>query len=405
MRILFVVPYTPNLIRVRPYNLIRALSRRGHQVTVLTLTTNDGEVEQARELAKECQVITHPLPRWRSLANSLRALPGRAPLQAHYCWQPALAQDLQRLASQANYDVVHVEHLRGARYGTFLSRQVPVAQRPPIVWDSVDCISLLFRQAAAQSKSAFGRLITRLELGRTERYESWLLPQFERILVTSPADRQALSALASGLAPTAPIDVIPNGVDLQYFRPDTRELRSSNTLVLSGKMSYHANITMALYLVHDVMPRVWAKRPDVKLTIVGKDPPREVRALATNESIRVSGTVADVRPFLRQAAIAVAPIRYGAGIQNKILEAMACGAPVVTTPQATTALNATVDRDLLVAADAPSFATAVLDLLSDKTRREAVAAAGLNYVHTCHDWDTITTQLEDAYISASSRRP
>ena len=399
MRILFVVPYMPNLIRVRPYNLIRALSQRGHQVTVLTLTTSAAEVAQANELAKECEVITHPLPRLRSLANSLLALPGRTPLQALYCWQPALARDLLRLVSQGNYDVVHVEHLRGARYATFLSRQMPAVQRPPIVWDSVDCISLLFRQAAAQSKSIFSRLITRLELGRTERYEGWLLRQFERILVTSPADRQALSALASGGVPSAPIDVIPNGVDLHYFQPDTEERRQSNTLVLSGKMSYHANITMALYLVREIMPRVWAQRPDVKLTIVGKDPPREIVGLSTNESVMVTGTVADIRPYLQQAAIAVAPIRYGAGIQNKILEAMACGAPVITTPQATAALNATVGRDLLVAADAPAFAAAILDLLSAKARREAVAEAGLSYVRTCHDWDAISAQLEHVYSS------
>ena len=399
MRILFVVPYMPNLIRVRPYNLIRALIRRGHQVTVLTLTSNPDEVRQAQELAQECLVFTRPLPRWRSLVNSLRALPGDAPLQAHYCWQPALAQDLKRLVQQAQYDVVHVEHLRGARYATYLKQQIPAAQRPPIVWDSVDCISFLFRQAATQSQSTFGRLITRLELQRTERYEGSLLGQFEHVLVTSPADREALSALPSGPTPPAPIHVIPNGVDLHYFQPDSSQLRQPDTLVLSGKMSYHANITMALYLVREVMPRVWSQLPNVRLTIVGKDPPREILSLATNDSINVTGTVADIRPYLQQASIAVAPIRYGAGIQNKILEAMACGTPVITTPAATAALSATAGRDLIIAADAPAFATAILELLSNKARRQAVAAAGLSYIRSCHDWDAISGQLERVYSS------
>lgn len=404
MRILFVVPYTPNLIRVRPYNFIRALAERGNHVTVLTLTANQEEEEQAHALAQICEVITHPLPRWRSLSNSMLALPGRDPLQSVYCWQPALAANLQRLVRQNHYDAVHVEHIRGARYGVHLRQNIPSQERPPVVWDSVDCITALFRQATVHSKSFFGRFITRFELGRTARYEGWLQQQFDHVLVTSPADRQALAETASGAGETAPITVIPNGVDLAYFRPDATLPRADNSVVFSGKMSYHANITMALFLAQEIMPLVWAQRPDVRLTIVGKNPSREILALAADDRITVTGTVPSIRPYLQQAAIAVAPLRYGAGIQNKILEAMACGAPVITTAQATRALTAKAGQDLLVADDAMDFAAAILDLLTHPQRRAAIAAAGLAYVHASHDWDTIAARLEDVYLAAKTRR-
>lgn len=404
MRILFLVPYTPNLIRVRPYNLIRALAARGNDVTILTLTTNEIEQEQAAQLGDYGEVISYPLPRYRSLTNALLALPGRTPLQAVYCWHPGLAARLLHLVQEDHYDVLHVEHLRGARYGVHLCHTLPPPARPPVVWDSVDCITALFRQAATHSKSLPGRLITRLELQRTAHYERWLLQQFEQVLVTSPADRRQLLDLAQGAPNPSPITVVPNGVDRQEFYPDPHNPPLDNTLVFSGKMSYHANITMALFLANDIMPLVWATRPDVRLTIVGKDPPREIQALAnlrppnaSHNPVTVTGSVPSLRPYLQQATIAIAPLRYGAGIQNKILEAMACGAPVVTTSTALRALHAAPNRDLLVADDAPQFASAILDLLSNPQRRRQIAAAGLQYVRTHHHWDAIAARLEDIY--------
>ena len=403
MRILFVVPYTPNLIRVRPYNLIRFLAERGHKVTVATLTTGEKEEADARALEAYCErVITQPLSRWRSLWNCLLAVPAQKPLQSAYCWQPALAQDVEKLLAAggegAPFDVVHVEHLRGARYGLHLLQITN--GRLPIVWDSVDSISYLFRQAAVQSRSRSGRWMTRLELKRTERYEAWLLRQFRHILVTSPMDKRAFRSLAGDDARRASITVLPNGVDLNYFRPAPNVERDEETIVVSGKMSYHANVTMVLFLVREIMPLVWARRPAVKLTIVGKDPPQELLAVQEQPGVRVTGTVPDIRPYLQQATISVSPIQYGAGIQNKVLEAMACKTPVIATSPAVSALAAQPGRDLLVADDAASFAQAILALLNDRLRREEVGAAGYQYVISHHDWDKIAGRLAELYRTA-----
>jgi sugar transferase (PEP-CTERM/EpsH1 system associated) len=410
MDILFVVPYVPNLIRVRPYNLIRYLSGRGHRITLFTLWSDEQEREALDDLKKYCtRVEAERLPRWRSLWNCLLALPTARPLQAVYCWQPNLAEKLHRLAAarggKAPFDVMHVEHLRGAEYGLHMKKVQPDF---PVVWDSVDCISLLFRRAALHSKKRTSRMVTRFELQRTETYEGWLLGRFNHTLVTSPADRDALVSLGAPGEAAPPVTVLPNGVDLDYFIPHTTERREPATLVISGKMSYHANVTMTLYLTQSIMPLIWARRPDVKLWIVGKDPAPEIQALREHPSITVTGTVSDIRPYLQQATIAVAPLTYGVGIQNKILEALSCATPVITTPQAVSALGVKPGREVLVAQDPEVFARQVLQLLGDPQQQHRVGQAGRLYVEAHHKWETIAAQLEGAYhdlVNTDHRSP
>ncbi len=402
MDILFVVPYAPNLVRTRSYNLIRALSRRDNRVTVLTLWTNEQEKADLERLRQDVyQVTAMPMPVWRSLWNCIRALPSSIPLQSVFSWRSDLLESLNgRLSPE--FDVVHVEHLRGSRYGLHLKRH----GRLPVVWDSVDCITHLFRQSASQSKSLVGRWRSRFELMRTEKYEGFLRDQFDHVLVTSPVDRQILSQLGeNGQTRRPPVSVLRNGVDLSYFRPDPTAVSEPDTLVISGKMSYHANITMTLHLVEDIIPLVWQARPDVKLWVVGKDPAREIQALAQNPAITVTGTVPDLRPYLRRATIAVSPMAYGAGIQNKVLEAMACGQPVVTTPQAVSALEIVPGQDVVVAEENGRFADAILSLLADPAQQRQIGQAGLAYVQQHHDWDGIAAQLETIYQQAIADFP
>lgn len=409
MDILYVVPYVPNLIRVRPYNLIRHLSERGHRLTVLTLWSDEQERAGLEDLRRMVhQVRAMHLPAWRSLVNCLIALPSRTPLQAVYSWDAALAEQIGQLAWQGNgrttFDVVHVEHLRGVRYALDLKTRLAGRHpRLPIVWDSVDSISLLFRQTMLRSTSRLSRELTRFELGRTERYEGWLIDQFDRVLVTSPLDKAALASLAPHGGER--ITVLPNGVDLDYFQPDAGLPREPATVVISGKMSYHANVTMALHFAQEVMPLIWAENPDVKVCIVGKDPPPSLQSLAEDSRVRVTGIVDDLRPYLQRATLAVAPIRYGTGIQNKVLEAMACGTAVVATHQAVSALQAVPDQDLILADHPYEFAQAVLGLLNDPEKRLRVSRAGRSYVEKYHDWRKAAADLEDIYLAISETAP
>jgi len=479
VRILFVVPYAPTVIRTRPYNFLRGLARRGHTLTLATLWQNEAEREALGALAREgIAVHAHRLTRARTIGNCLQAALGSGPLQAAYAWVPELAAEAWKLAEGSRCDVVHVEHLRGARYALALRAQAP------LVWDSVDCISHLFEQARVQTHSLQARLMSSMELGRTRRYEGRLVRRFERVLVSSALDREALERLAadlhprptppraspealpslpltcseqswplahrrpwvqgrwdirattcpcrqarwgfprldfrrgcasalaiwarreasSGLATAAPpetgkaasVVVVPNGVDLDAFGPPAGA-RLLDTLVFSGKMGYHANVTAVLYFVRDILPLIWRERPQTKLWIVGQSPPAVIKNLAVDPRITVTGQVPEMRPYLAGAAVAICPVVYGAGIQNKVLEAMACATPVVSTPASLSALSAEPESEALAGGTAPEFARQVLRLLGDPELAGRIGAAGRRFVERGHSWDAVAQQLIENY--------
>jgi sugar transferase (PEP-CTERM/EpsH1 system associated) len=403
MNILFVVPYVPDRIRSRPYNLIRFLRSRGHRVAVVTLWTSPWERDSVTSLREEgIEVHAVRLSPSRSMWNSLKALPSKTPLQAVYCWDPGVPKILAGLLSgqggRPPFDVVHVEHLRGAGYGLWLKRWMAREGRTvPVVWDSVDCISLLFRLAARDSRSVFGRWVGRIEVGRTEAFEGRMVHAFDRVLATSRVDAQALHALDGDGGRASPITVLTNGVDLDYFSPAEASQRLPFRLVMSGKMSYHANVTMALEFTQQTFPLVQARFPQAELWIVGKDPTREVMSLHRPPAVQVVGTVPDLRPYLGQASAAVAPLRYGAGVQNKVIEAMACATPVVVSPSGVQGLAIEPGREAIVAEPGEQMAEAVVAILADEERRQRIGTAGRRYVEQHHDWSKIVAQLEGVY--------
>ncbi len=395
MKIAYVVPYVPNLIRTRPYHLITELAALGHEVEVFTLGSNRQELMDAQALKSDCIDVRYLVqPVWRSFLNSAVAVPSRQPLQSVYSWQKGMARNLAEDVSHEKFDIVHVEHLRGSRYGLFIKARFPTM---PVVWDSVDCISHLFRQAASQSRSFFGKVVTRFELPRTEHAEGNLICTFDHVLVTSSADRDALLALTPEGKLPSQISILPNGVDLDYFHPNFELQRDPEMIIFSGKMSYHANITMVRYLVAEIMPRIWQTRPAAHLCIVGKDPSSEIKDLSKKNLITVTGTVDDIRPFLWRSTVSVVPLLYGAGIQNKILEAMAAGTPVVTTRRALSALQVQPGRDLLASDNPDEFAQDVLRVIEDQNLQARMRAAGLTYVRTFHSWTQIAAQLLNIY--------
>jgi glycosyltransferase involved in cell wall biosynthesis len=268
----------------------------------------------------------------------------------------------------------------------------------------VDSISLLFRQTMVQSKSFLSRGLTRFELSRTERYEGWLVDQFDRVLVTSEDDKLALLSLRTREGKIPGVEVLPNGVDLGYFSPAENGERDDQTVVLSGKMSYHANISMVVGFIEDIMPLVWEKRPGVKVWLVGKDPSPRVLAYAQYPNIQVTGKVDDMRPYLTKATLSAAPISYGVGIQNKVLEAMACATPVIASQQAVSALGVEAGKDIVVADNSLDFANKVISLLDEREQRESVGRAGRQFVERNHDWAVLAARLEEVYTQSLNQQ-
>lgn len=394
LRILFISPYIPSPIRVRPYNLIKHLAKQGHKITLLALIPPGEDTDTLGTLRDWCHTVkTVSLPRWRTLWNAVRAIPTGLPLQAAYSQSPEMAALIRETEQKTKFDVVHIEHLRGSE----LSEAV---NGTPIVFDSVDSITLLFEHVLASGPNLKSRLMARLDLARTRRYEGDLLNRYPRVLITSPKDREALIKISTTRSPDR-FDVLPNGVDLEYFKPLTAP-RDLQTLVFTGKMSYHANIAAALDVAHEVMPLVWQQFPEAHFVIAGKDPSPKIQALANDHRIIVTGTVPDLRPYLAKATIAVSPMRYGVGIQNKILEAMAMKTPVITTSKALTSLQAKVDEEVLLADTHEIVAQHVIALFKDQTLAQRIGNSGRRYVENYHDWNVVARNLEAIYREVTS---
>ena len=298
---------------------------------------------------------------------------------------------------------MHVEHLRGIASLQNLSFSTP------LVWDAVDCISLLCEQTMKAGPSLPVRAVASLEYRRTQRYEASQLGRLRHVVVTSQRDRQAMLGLLEGTngrdeAQKAGIEVLPNGVDLEYFRPGNRS-GSPRNIVFLGKMSYHANVAAALYLGRHIMPVIWRQQPETTLTIAGSNPPKAVRALESDSRVKVTGYVDDVRPFVQRSAVMLCPMTYSVGIQNKVLEAMAMGTPVVVTAQAAASLQAIAGRDMLVAHSTQEFAELALGVMHDDALRAALSWSGRRYVEQYHDWSVVSERLVDIYREAMTGKP
>lgn len=393
MRVLFVSPYVPSPVRVRPYYWIKYLSALGHEIVLVTLASgsdSDADLAAMRRICARVRVIsTSPL---RAAWNCVRAISAVEPFQLACMRDPSVDRVIRAEQSRATFDVAHIEHLRGAGFADGI-------RGLPIVYDAVDSISLLFDQTRRHGPRLRDRVMARLDWKRTEQFEATMLDRFARVLVAAAADAEHVARLA-GASARRPV-ILPHPVDLAYFRP-APDSREAATLVFSGKMSYHANIAAARFLVRDVMPIVWSHRPDVRVSIVGQAPDRSVRALARDARVVVTGRVPDLRPFLTRASLAICPMLYGTGLQNKILEAMATATPVVASARAARALMAVPGRDLAVAETPHEFSEQVLTLLASKEQRESLGARGRAYVDAHHAGTVLATELEATYRQAVS---
>jgi glycosyltransferase involved in cell wall biosynthesis len=397
LRILFVAPYVPSPVRVRPYEVIRHLPRLGHRVTLVVVADGHGDSPAPdtvpSELYAACDAVhVVPHPRWRAAANCLRALPTPEPLWAAYCRSPDMLRVVRDLAASGRFDVAHVEHLRAA----FVA---PALGGLPAVFDAVDCIADLQRQMKGFGGAA-ARFVAWEEWAKLRRYEPRAYARFDRIAVTTRHEAESLSGLAATAGVTLPpVTAIPNGVDLERFRPRPDVAPEPDTLVFSGKLSYRANDDAARFLLTDILPRVREKRPGARLLLVGAAPSPSLRALAARVGgVEVTRYVDDLGRELARARVAVCPLRIGVGIQNKALEAMAAGVPVVCTPLAGRAL---AGAPVTVAEDAATLAdvTAALLALPEAEWRDASRRAR-GYVEANHRWEDIALRFEALYRDA-----
>lgn len=322
-------------------------------------------------------------PQYRFYLNTLSGLASRKPLQTHYYWFSDIDGWLDD--NYHRFDLLYCNHVRTTEYAR--------GRNLPVVVDLVDAISRNY-QKASRDASGLWRFIYPIEWRRLRRYERRISQESDHTFIITGSDRQFVTEGDSFQT----LSVLPNGVKPQLLDQEPDGYRVSPTapkLVFLGKMNYLPNEDAAEYFAIDVFPRIQSKYPKAEFLIVGANPSNRIQALAERSGVTVTGFVENPREYLNRADIVVAPMRHGAGLQNKVLEAMALGRPVVATPLAQEGINAIDGKHLIVAEQKEAFANAVSYLISDADRRRSLGTAARELIKNYYTWNLIGTELRN----------
>lgn len=376
------LPYPPwTGDRVRAFHIARYLAQR-YRLTVACPLEGRGELDAARELQKLIPDLEYvPISNLKRRASALLGLLGALPLTVRYFSSRALARCVDRRLQHDRFDLIYVSSSSMAKYAR--------ATSVPLVMDFVDVDSGKWDQYAANTALPMS-WIYRLEARRLQRYECEIARRARVCVFTTRTEE----AFFHEMVPDVRTAVIPNGVDTEYFSPKESARSKIPTVIFTGVLDYLPNTDGVCHFSQTILPLVRRKIPEVRFLIVGKRPCRAVLRLTRQTGITVAADVADVRPYLQGAHVAVVPLRIGRGIQNKILEAMAMGLPVVASPRPAQGIGARIGVDWFVEEGPEAFAERVIHLLQEPVTRDQVGCHARAFVEAQHSWRLILPNVK-----------
>ena len=384
MRILCLTPRLPyppyGGDRLRAFHIIKRLSE-GHELSLVSFIASRSEedhLDPLRPLCRDVRVLM--MSYFRSVVGVLLNLWRSEPMQALYYRSGAMRHLIAEMLNTNRFDAAYVHLFRMAPYLADASELYRIVDMTDVISKGIG-YSLPYRRPAS-------RLIYHMEKARIAGYEHWLAQNFEETWLISEAERQVLAPTCPG----ANIQVVPNGVDTEHFYPSGQRC-DAKSLIFVGKLSVFHNIDAVNHLVRDILPLVRRQIPDCRLNIVGINAGDRIQRLGKHPGVTVTGFEPDLNDCLNRSAVLVAPLRSVAGVQNKVIEAMAAGRPVVTTRLVNQGLGAQPDRDLLVADDAETTAKQIVALLHNEQLRTQLGQAGRQFVRRNFKWDVAAERM------------
>ena len=382
------IPYPPSKgDKIRAWYFLRHLAetRRVHLGCFVDEEQDWAHVPLLEELCGETCFM--PLHRARALARSLPALVTRRPLTLPYYYDRRMASWVRRLRQDRSTTVFV--------YSSSMAQYVPDDSRSPRIIDFVDVDSQKWCDYAQRKRWPISALYRR-EGKALLASERRIARGFDASIFVSDSE----AALFKRLAPdnSQRVVAVSNGVDWRRFSPaadypDPYDGTGQSALCFTGMMDYWPNVDAVMWFAHSVFPRIRRERPDARFWIVGANPSRAVRQLAHEPGVVVTGRVPDTRPYLAHATAVVAPLRIARGIQNKVLEAMAMGRPVIASAQAFEGLRVESERDLIVAQSADEFVRAI-ERVWDNRLVGTVGVSARQAVQTHYDWPSQLAALD-----------
>lgn len=371
------------------WHLVRELTAQGHTVDLLAFAQrpeDHDEIDEYAHLFAQVTLIDEPQ---RTPGHYLRRIvqpSARFPQQREVSWSSAMWDAITAHLAAHTVDVVHLfGSVQVYEFAALLTDY-------PTVITPYESYSLYLKRSIEQGGGWLDRGRQRVAAA----FERFMFNPFGAVVVVAEPDRDELLRHN----PALDVRVISNGVDLDYFTAGS-QLRDAHTLLFTGNYEYAPNVDAARYLITHIFPQVKAHFPTTRLEIVGNAPPPELTALAS-DNVTVTGRVPDMRPYLSRATLFVCPLRVGAGIKNKVLEALAMGVPVVATPLSVDGIA--VDEQSAFVVDEREMAAEIVKLLEDAPRRRVLSEQGRQLIEQRYSWSRVAADYAALYQQQIERK-
>lgn len=382
MKILFLTPRFPYPVnrgdKGRCFHIARVLSKQ-HELSLLSFIQSQNEREfipHLKEFFKEVHIVY--LQKIKSYINMGSYFCKNKPLQVGYFRSNKFLKKLKELLAKERYDIVYAFHIRMAPY-------LQICSNTYRILDLTDAVSL-FMNRLYNYVPWYKKPLYSIEIGRLQKYERETLIKFEECWIVSDEDK----AIVENGRVFENLHVVPLGVDNDFFRSIGATF--GKNIIFVGYMGVES-VDSVLYFYNKIWPKVKSMTTGAKFYIIGANPPSKIKKLHNRNDMFVTGFVSDLKEYYQKAAVVIAPMRFVAGMQTKILEAMSMEVPVVTTSFGNEGINAQDGKEIFVENDPSDFAEKVSFLLNNPTARKEIGRMGREFVKAKYNWNNVCKRI------------
>tara|TARA_B110000285_G_C15136603_1_gene627381 strand:- start:35 stop:1189 length:1155 start_codon:yes stop_codon:yes gene_type:complete len=366
--------------KLRAFHQLKYLSKN-HSISLFCLNEGAINPDSVQELQKICtRVKIIQFSKFQLLTNLFNGFFNQKPFQVNYFYSKKAQNAFDQFVEELIPDAIFCQLIRTAEYVVKYSTIHKVL-------DYMDALSSAMDRRI-NNTGAFKKRMVKIEVNRLKSYEKRIASEFNELVIISEQDRNSFS-----FKEKESIHVISNGVDTNYFNPV--DAKKEYDFLFVGNMSYPPNVDAAVHFVEDILPLIKSKKPNIKVMIAGTTPTPSVKALASH-NVTITGFLEDIRSAYNQSKVFVAPLRLGAGLQNKLLEAMSMSIPCITSTLANNALMAS-EKEILVTDNKEEFANYCVELIKNNNFRDEIGANGQDYIKANFSWIINTKKLEGLF--------
>lgn len=367
-------------------NLLKQIIDGGDNLTFVALKTKKTDpkgIEYLQCLGIDAHLVEDVIDKPKFL---YRAVFHRKPLTVTKYYSDSLVRKLLSLVQKSSFDIIHFEMLHAGQYLDDLPEGIPTL----LSLQNID--SMVWSRLGEYSRSRIQKIGYRYQARVFSRYEKEICPKFSTVTCVSEIDENILSKAC----PQASIDLVPNGVDIELYKPKY-EQEKKETLVFTGSMDWLPNEDAAVYFTQHLFPLIKQNIKGLKFQIVGSNPTERVLELGKQQDVIVTGRVEDIKPYIAQATVYVAPLRIGGGTRLKILEALAMGKAVVSTSVGAEGLSLSDGKNIFIADEPEAFAEIVTRLIKYHNLRRQIGITGRKFVEEKYSWNRVGKKLKKVY--------